>query len=218
MEEKRCGIYCIENNINHKKYIGQSENLQSRMYEKHYECAVLRKAFSLYGIENFSIYVIEECPVEAVNEREMFYIKELHSHVTEWGYNVSWGGSAPMRNRKHSQETRDYLSESRKGEKNWAYGKNFSPEHCKNLSKSRIESGIARLENNPNFDKKSYSAKSQYHGITFREKYKQWIARCYTGKDRIYIGSFKTEERAARAYDAFVKENNLPNALNFPNE
>ena len=31
-KEKICGIYCIENIINHKKYIGQSQNVFRRMY------------------------------------------------------------------------------------------------------------------------------------------------------------------------------------------
>ena len=44
-----------------------------------------------------------------------------------------------MRNRHPlSEETRKKMSEKRKGEKHWAYGKNFSQQHKKNISKSRM--------------------------------------------------------------------------------
>lgn len=33
MKEKNCGIYCIENTVNGKKYIGQSIDIYQRWYE-----------------------------------------------------------------------------------------------------------------------------------------------------------------------------------------
>jgi len=50
----------------------------------------LYKAFNKYGIENFSIAKIEECPDEALFEREKYWIKELNTY--HFGYNATLGG------------------------------------------------------------------------------------------------------------------------------
>ena len=34
-----------------------------------------------YGIENFSFEVIEECPFEILDEREIFFIKKFNNHM-----------------------------------------------------------------------------------------------------------------------------------------
>lgn len=122
------GIYCYENKINGYKYIGQSQNLELRMFQRHKGSVYLLRALEYYGIENFKIYILEECLVEKLGEREMFWIKELLSHVSEKGYNISWGGSAPMRNRKHTLKTRARLSETHKGNKHPLFGKSPSKE------------------------------------------------------------------------------------------
>ena len=65
------GIYKIENLINGKVYIGQSNNIERRFsqhqssYEqKRFLDKPLYKAFAKYGIENFSFTIIEECSIE----------------------------------------------------------------------------------------------------------------------------------------------------------
>lgn len=71
------GIYKITNTINQKSYIGQSNCIERRFtqHKSPYEQArfadkPLYKAFKKYGIENFSFKIIEECPIEKLNERE----------------------------------------------------------------------------------------------------------------------------------------------------
>lgn len=54
-------IYCFENKINKKKYIGQTCNLKKRI-KKHLEDAktsqlLIHKAIRKYGIHNFNIYI-----------------------------------------------------------------------------------------------------------------------------------------------------------------
>lgn len=51
MDEKICGIYCIENLVNNKKYIGQSvdiinrkQNHFSKLKNKHHENQYLQNA------------------------------------------------------------------------------------------------------------------------------------------------------------------------------
>lgn len=88
------GIYCIQNKINGKVYIGQSNDIPKRWkYEKWGSVnRFLKEDFEVYGIDNFSFYVLEECSLENLNTREMFYIRLYHSYDRDFGYNVSLGG------------------------------------------------------------------------------------------------------------------------------
>ena len=50
-----------------------------------------------YGIENFSFEVIEECSLEQLNEREVYWIAYYNSFNKEKGYNMTPGGSEPIK-------------------------------------------------------------------------------------------------------------------------
>ncbi len=236
------GIYCIENLIDGKKYVGQSQNLKRRMKATHKENIYLFRAIQKYGRDNFKTYVVEYCDIDDLDEREIYYIKEFHSHYTEGGYNISWGGDAPMRGRKHTEETKKMYSETRKeriypkgkdspsfgrhhteeskekmrknrpdtsGENHWAWGKHYSKETREKMR-----------NNSPTLYTKKDTAASKFYGLTarFYKKTTYWVARIYAFGKRIYLGQFGEEKDAARAYDKFVIENNLPHPLNFPEE
>ena len=91
-------IYCIENLINHKKYVGKTCFTIQKRWERHVIDArkgqsqnrPLYKAFNKYGIENFQIFQLEECDNNILNEREQYWIQELHTFHT--GYNATLGG------------------------------------------------------------------------------------------------------------------------------
>lgn len=90
-----CGIYKITNKINGHCYIGQSINITERwrhhrnypLENSHYP---LYKAFRLYGIENFSWEILEECPIDELDEKEIYYISYYNSYYD--GYNQTQGG------------------------------------------------------------------------------------------------------------------------------
>ena len=87
-------VYLITNNVNNKKYVGKTEqSIQKRFLEhcadsKKFSKRPLYRAMSKYGIDKFSISLLEEtrCP----EEREIFWIKELDSYHN--GYNATLGG------------------------------------------------------------------------------------------------------------------------------
>lgn len=89
-------IYKITNNINGKIYVGKTEFSIEKRFEEHkkdsrYETKEKRPlyaAFQKYGVENFSISLIEE--TDNPEEREQYWIKELNSF--HYGYNATLGG------------------------------------------------------------------------------------------------------------------------------
>lgn len=89
-------VYKITNDINGKMYIGQTSRSLSERFEEHcYEVRVKRfadrplyAAMIKYGIEHFSIELIEEtdCP----KEREIYWIEYYGTFKN--GYNATFGG------------------------------------------------------------------------------------------------------------------------------
>lgn len=90
------GIYKITNQINQKAYIGQSKNISSRWraHRTKYqtEDTLLYRAMRKYGIDNFSFEVIEECDIDQLNDKEIFWIEYYNTHNLEKGYNLTDGG------------------------------------------------------------------------------------------------------------------------------
>lgn len=110
------GIYCIENLINGKKYIGQSKNIAQRRSEHrrslvggyHYN-EHMQRSFNKYGIESFSFTVVKLCRAEDLDNLEEFYIKEYNTLDKTVGYNRSKGGHKPLL----SEASKRKISETR---------------------------------------------------------------------------------------------------------
>lgn len=212
------------------------------------KCVALQRSVSKYGIDSFRLYVIEYCNSAELNTREMFWIEKFNTHNPEFGYNLSKGGMSGLLGYKHSDETkkrisdakkgwkmgdkqrefirklhtgkvvsdetRKKISESHKGEKHWAFGTHPSDETRKKL---RDKKGA---EKSYQFGTKSGNSTSKYFGVCMLKSkgHIYWIAYVKVLGKRNHIGSSKDEVEAARMYDRFIRENGLPNPLNFPDE
>lgn len=128
INDKRSGIYCIEDLKNHRKYIGQSVNIFER-HRKHicelnngvHHNDYLQKAWNKYGSENFDFRVLEYCDIDMLDERECYYIDLYNTLDRQVGYNIASGGqlnkkqcSDDVRERVRLGVTNSYNDELRK--------------------------------------------------------------------------------------------------------
>lgn len=95
----KCGVYKITNLLNNKCYIGQSVDIYKRWCD-HCKCGCgmdTPKNNKLYaamledGLENFTFELLEECPREELNKKELFYINLYESN--DYGYNITQGNN-----------------------------------------------------------------------------------------------------------------------------
>lgn len=138
-------IYIITNSINDKKYIGQTRESLTKRFNRH--CRNYRDQegsidydILLYEKDFFKIDLIEEVPIEELDEREKYWIKYYDSYKN--GYNRTIGGS---RGGLYTQEELQNAIEM--------YYQNFPLKEIKNkIGISR--STITKYINNNNLPKK----------------------------------------------------------------
>lgn len=88
-------IYKITNLLNGKVYIGQTiRSLKDRYSQHKYKTSSspIHLAIKKYGHQNFIIEELEQCPINLLDEREIFYINQYKSYCKRYGYNISRGG------------------------------------------------------------------------------------------------------------------------------
>jgi len=214
------GIYCIENVENGKQYIGKSKNLEKRMWDNHRDCLIVERAIKKYG-DAIIRYVVEYCEPkkDILSYWEKYYIKEWDTKEPN-GYNLTDGGDGGGTN--PSEESRRRASESRMGNKNPNYGVEKTDDIKKRIGDSqRGEKSIHYKQygkENPMFGIKHKNSTSIYHGVSIAHKNRKiikWVVSFWYKSIKIWVGTFKTEIEAARAYDDYVIKHNLDRPLNF---
>jgi group I intron endonuclease len=137
------GIYCFENKINQKVYIGKSINLRKRIKDHLNQlradkdkCSYLQNAWNKYGESNFNIFVVAVCHEKDLLDSEIYYIKEYSSKRPN-GYNLTDGGDGSTGYR-HMQETIEKLKSIFKGRKPPRLGAILSDETKMKISNSHL--------------------------------------------------------------------------------
>jgi len=258
------GIYCIENLINGKKYIGFSTDIYKRwkihvtsLDGNYHENWYLQNAWNKYKKESFMFKIIEEYPPveEILKLMEIYFISYYNSFRGNGkGYNLTKGGEGNL-GWIPTKKARRNMSKANSGENNPNYGKHPSPETLEKQSKGnkgkiispetrkkisisatgRIHSpeSIKKTADarrgthlspktkkkigDANLGKKRVRASSPFYGVS-KHGNENWQANIWVKGKYNYIGIFKIEIDAAKAYDKYVIENNLPRSLNFPND
>jgi group I intron endonuclease len=207
MKNRICGIYCIENLINGKKYIGASKNIEKRIYShfqllrngKHYGI-IFQKEFDMFGEKSFNYYILEECEKDRkiLNKLEIFYIRNLQTLVMENGYNISKGGNNTFEGKTLSKEAREKQRQKK-------LGKIVSDDTKLKLKLLASQKDISG-ENNPAYGEHFSQGKkvrknttSKYVGVCLKDGL--WCAKIQFNKKRYELGYYKSEVNAALAYN-----------------
>ena len=59
---------------------------------------------------------------------------------------------------------------------------------------------------------------TRYPGVLFRNDSKKWRVQFSVNGKRVSLGSYLSEQEAARVHDAYVREHGLTRPLHFPEE
>ena len=134
-------------------YVGKTKRLKIRIWEYRWRSkkrkSIIHDSIKGYGWEAHKFEVIEEADNELLNEREIFWIKELNTFYLdnpEGGMNMTRGGDGNVGSWMHDIERRKKQSERFKGSGGSFYGKHHTEENKKFIaefmSKRNKELGI----------------------------------------------------------------------------
>jgi group I intron endonuclease len=166
-------IYKTTNLINGKIYIGKSEKHFNPNY--YGSGILLKKSVKKYGIENFSVELIEKCDsIEELNYREKYWILQYIDN----SYNIAEGGTGGWTTKNYTSEQKlEYgklLSEIRKGRKHseetiqklkiMHSGKNFG-------DSEKVSETIKKLWKDPN---SIYNSKEYRNRLSIASKKRIW--------------------------------------------
>lgn len=169
-----CGIYSIENLINHKKYIGQSVNIKHRwschirdLNNNIHDNDYLQNSWNKYGKENFKFEILEECSIDLLNDKERFYIDLYNTMNRGYGYNLKSGGQD---SNYVTDEVKKKISES---------NKNYYKEH----PEAKKESSISAYNqwSNPEIKAKIMGENNGMYGKTHTKEARKKISEAQKG-------------------------------------
>ena len=120
-------------------YVGQSQHVQKRFSQhrnglrsgRHFN-AHLQAAWNKYGEAAFSFELLEEIPVDQLDEAELWWLQEMAG--SRFSCNIGTDPVAPARGRKFTAEHRRRISEATSGQRHYLFGRKMDNEHRARIS------------------------------------------------------------------------------------
>lgn len=191
-------IYKITNKINGKTYIGKTEKSLNERWKHHLKHVkkgtnrYLYDAIRYYGINNFSIEKIEEVADKSeLNQKEIYWIKQLKSNNKNFGYNMTEGGDGG----KMSDAIYKRLADQKRGIP-------LTDQHKKNVSDSLKGVFVGRKLSEKWKQKISETLKKRYENGELKTDFLKigWKK----GKDHPMYGKHHTEKTKKRLSQVFT--------------
>lgn len=133
-------IYVITNKLNGRRYVGQTSRSYLDRFNEHCYYAYihpklnkyLAKDIRLFGKDNFAVRrLLKNLSKQEAKYYEEVWIRKLHAHISEGGYNITYGVGITGIKRGHNFS--EHISKSLRG-------KPKTVEHKKHLSDSAKQS------------------------------------------------------------------------------
>lgn len=208
-----CGIYCLLNKSNGKKYIGLSRNILSRI-NQHKKDLVKKQHYNeylqaAYLKSSFVAFLIQECLPEELKEFEMFWINSYETWNRDNGYNLTRGGedlgnltdeakerkrlnrtgkSSSLKGKKQSQDWVEARMIKLRGQK-----RNYTNAHINAIKESRQQSKGSRkkgklviITNNSSGEVLHFASKREAEDFLGIDRDKL-IHKFYKGRPRIIL-------------------------------
>jgi group I intron endonuclease len=211
MTELKSGIYCIENKISKKIYIGSTESFDDRKYNHFYKLENkihanrhLQNAYNKYGKDAFNFNILEYCVVEELLIVEQKYLDTIlyaqeyirgeNSLFLKIGYNLCpIAGTTSFK--KHSEETVKRMSEITIGL--WKDEK-FRSKQMAGFTIERKQRAALKRKETINKDIEGYRLKITApirERMNDPEKYEKWIREVINNPERIAKSSKAMKEK-----------------------
>lgn len=171
-QKNMIGIYSITNRLTGEIYIGCSINIQERwnnhrsnLKKNRHENKHLQAVYNKYG-DVFDYSIIEECSIENLHEREIFYIQKFDSIKN--GYNQTAGGDGLVH---PSDELKQRLHQSAVDREIWKQFPNTSGQNNPNYGKHPSE------ETRRKMSEKAKNRKRKPHSEETKQKMREAMQR-----------------------------------------
>jgi group I intron endonuclease len=210
------GIYKIVNIINNKIYIGSSNNIINRwklhrrdLFKNKHDNFHLQFSWNKYGEDNFIFEIVEEVLDKTLLlEREQYYLDFYKSYEKEIGYNILKiaGNSLGF---KHTEETKQKLSELNKGKKSIWYGKKHTEETKRKISESNMGKHISS-------EKERLRLSKLHKGKKLSQEQKDRMSESHKGEKNHFYGkrhSQETKEKISKNHCDVGGDNNPKSKL-----
>ena len=147
--KNKSGTYTITNDTNGKIYYGSSQDIGIRW--KDHRCALrrgdhgnghLQNSWNKHGPAAFTFAIFDYCEIEDLYAYEQVLL-DLHVGK-EYCYNIGTDAKAPMRGRKHTEESKQKLKDSLKGRLGSFKGKSHSDEAKERMSKAHTGKRLSK--------------------------------------------------------------------------
>lgn len=203
--KNKSGIYMILNTYNNKCYIGSTKNFYTRK-QKHFRLLVLnkhhsnhlQKAYNKYGKDKFTFIILEECEIEKLLEKEVFWINLKNSLDPRYGYNIA----IPKRNENLKLREDTILKLKMNSYKQWYSDKRISLEDFLEGKRAKdlyIKKGIPNKEKvlvfNKNTGIKEYEFESISKTASYFKTSQKKISEVCNGRKKSWVGYIFVKEK-----------------------
>ena len=217
--KNKSGIYMILNTYNNKCYIGSTKNFYTRK-QKHFRLLVLnkhhsnhlQKAYNKYGKDKFTFIILEECEIEKLLEKEVFWINLKNSLDPRYGYNVA----IPKRNENLKLREDTILKLKINSYKQWYSDKRISLEEFLAGKRARdlyVKTGNPNKEKIFVFNKITGEKKYEFESISstasFFKVSQKRISEVCNNRKSSYIGYIFVKEKdfdVSKEYKKILKK------------